>query len=60
MSAVGLGDSDFAKEIAGREKLMANPHMVWVEDFSDPAIRTIGGLAITMLGAIMVYVRRGD
>jgi hypothetical protein len=67
---------------------MANPRMAWVEDFSDPAIRTIGGLeflgalglilpavtgiapilvplaavglAITMFGAIVVHVRRGD
>ena len=78
-----LGESDH-----GREKLMANPRKAWVEDFSDPAIRTIGGLeflgalglilpavtgiapilvplaavglAITMFGAIVVHVRRGD
>jgi len=86
--AIGLGVSGFLKAIMGREKLMVNPRMVWVEDFSDPAIRTIGGLeflgalglilpavtgiapilvplaavglAITMLGAIVVHVRRGD
>ncbi|MGB4689330.1 MAG: hypothetical protein WBH16_03875 [Candidatus Nanopelagicales bacterium] len=59
MLAVGLGDSGFGKAIAGREKIVANPRMVWVEDFSDPAIRTIRRLAITMLSAIMVHVRRG-
>ena len=88
MLAIGLGVSGFVKAITGREKLAANPRMVWVEDFSDPAIRTIGGLeflgalglilpavtgiapilvplaavglAITMFGAIVVHVRRGD
>ena len=88
MLAIGLGVSGFVKAITGREKLAANPRMVWVEDFSDPAIRTIAGLeflgalalilpavtgiapilvplaavglAITMFGAIVVYVRRGD
>jgi|AntAceMinimDraft_9_1070365.scaffolds.fasta_scaffold17559_2 hypothetical protein len=86
--AIGLGVSGLVKAITGREKLMANPRMAWVEDFSDPAIRTIGGLeflgalglilpavtgiapilvplaavglAITMFGAIVVHVRRGD
>ncbi len=86
--AIGLGVSGLLKAITGREKLMANPRMAWVEDFSDPAIRTIGGLeflgalglilpavtgiapilvplaavglAITMFGAIVVHVRRGD
>jgi len=43
MLAIGLGVSGFLKAIMGREKLMVNPRMVWVEDFSDPAIRTIGG-----------------
>jgi len=86
--AIGLGVSGLVKAITGREKLMANPRMAWVENFSDPAIRTIGGLeflgalglilpavtgiapilvplaavglAITMFGAIVVHVRRGD
>ncbi len=40
--AIGLGVSGLVKAITGREKLMANPRMAWVEDFSDPAIRTIG------------------
>ena len=57
--AIGLGVSGLLKAITGREKLMANPRMAWVEDFSDPAIRTIRRLAITMLSAIMVHVRRG-
>jgi hypothetical protein len=86
--ALAMALSGGMKAIAGREKLLENPRMAWTGDFSDAAIRSIGGiefigalglilpavtgiapilvplaavgLAIVMLGAAVVHVRRGD
>lgn len=73
---------------SGRTKLLENPKMGWVNDFSDTQVRAIGavevlggigvilpwlldiarvltplaalGLALTMVGAIVVHARRGE
>ncbi|NNF09777.1 MAG: DoxX family protein [Acidimicrobiia bacterium] len=34
------------KAMQGREKLLSEPRMAWVEDYSDSTIRTIGGLEV--------------
>lgn len=34
------------KAMQGKDKLIADPKMAWVEDFSDSAVRGIGGLEV--------------
>ena len=48
---LGAGGSKLA---AGREKLLKNPRMGWVEDFSEGQLRTIAGLEV--LGALGVIL----
>ena len=82
---IGAGGMKLA---TSREKLLENPRMGWVKDFSNPALKTIAalevlggiglvlpwlldiarvltplaavGLALTMVGALVVHARRGE
>ena len=40
-AGLGLG-----KILQARERLLADPRMAWVEDFSDPVVKTIGALEV--------------
>ena len=44
------------KAAQGKEKLLADPRMAWVEDFSDSTIRTIGVLELAAaLGLVLPW-----